>query len=275
MSTAEPCSINDHPAMRKRRWRNQGWTGDATRVCWQGDVGICLPAFACVGEVPMVLLLHRVLPVRRRLNLTRLSHRGMPKSECVGQFVRNQEVDIQVCPYTSAEGQDDAPNFGAQFSLPKVIARDQTFARLSFASDPRLLFPSFKRDPATLATLAIEVTRDNTAGIGNACQLRYCPGRNVFDLSDIICRHACREDEHVRRRGRQPPQDALIYWLSARCARAVVVVERELLPVRIIVVRGRRRGRRRRRSRWQSRTGWRGWSTAAASGGGHHQRCQH
>ena len=227
--------------MRKRRWRRPVWTGRGQLVR-QGDVAIRLTAFACVGEAPMAHL------VRRGPSASTYSSHdadsldgGMRESERVAHFVLNQIREI-VSITISVEVDKDTSDLGTQLGGPTpVSAPAKTFARRSFGSDP--IFPAFKRDPARLATLLIDVTRDNATGIGNACKLRYSPGRNVCDLTDMTRRQVRREDEHVRRRGRQPPQDALIYWISARCARAVVVVERELPPERIIV---RRRWRRRR-----------------------------
>ena len=188
--------INDHPAMRKRRWRKPGWTGRG-KLVRQGDVAIRLTAFACVGEAPMVHLLRRWPSARTYSSHDADSlYGGMQESERVAHFVLNQIREI-VSLTISVEVDKDTSDLGTQLGGPtSVSAPAETFARRSFGSDP--IFPAFKRDPARLTTLPIDVTRDNATGIGNACKRRYSLGRNVCDLTDIIRRQVRREDEHVR-----------------------------------------------------------------------------
>ena len=122
---------------------------------------------------------------------------SMRESERVAHFVLNQIREI-ISLTISVEVDKYASDLGTQLGgpTPIVAAPDETFARRSFGSDP--FFPAFKRDPARLATLLIDITRDNATGIGNACKRRYSLGRNVLDLTDIIRRQVRREDEHVR-----------------------------------------------------------------------------
>ena len=86
----------------------------------------------------------------------------MQESERVAHFVLNQIREI-VSLTISVEVDKDTSDLGTQLGGPtSVSAPAETFARRSFGSDP--IFPAFKRDPARLTTLPIDVTRDNATG---------------------------------------------------------------------------------------------------------------